>query len=81
MIQLLRQLILLLGIVGVTALDILDLRSQPGHTHHAFLGFGVNWGEHQLNRQRKNNHRDTVVLGGVVEHSHQPSKGHGDYVG
>lgn len=48
LIELLGQLLLLLGVVGVAALDILNLRGQTGHAHHALLGLGVDGGQNGL---------------------------------
>ena len=80
LIQLLGQLILLLGVVGVAALNVLNLGGQTGHTHHALFRFGVDGGQNGLHRQSKDNQGNTIVVGCVVQKRQQPAKGNGDDV-
>ena len=80
LIQLLGQLLLLLGVVGIAALDVLHLRGQAGHAHHALFRLGVDGGQDDLHRQTEDDQSDTVVVGGVVQQSQQPAKGNGDDV-
>ena len=79
-IQVLHGLILAGGIIGITALNFLQLGRQPGHFHHALFGFRGNGQEHQLHNNGKQNQREAVVIGQPIQSLHQVAEGHLDDV-
>ena len=74
------QLVFLL-IVAVFGLKGLDLRRQAGHFEHALLALDRHRQQHQLDDQREQNQRQTVVVGEGIQPVEQIAERDTDEIG
>ena len=73
-------LLIFLLVVSAGKLQLLELRLQAGHLHHALLALGAERQKDQLDNEREQNERKAVVIQESIEEFQHIAKGNADKI-